>query len=256
MSFGAQSFYIRILTLVDDFGRFDGRVPVLHGQCFALRNDVTPQDTAGYRSELHEAGLIEVYVVEKKDYIQVSKWQERTRSEKSKFPDPPRNTESQESAAERSGTQGKDASLVLSHRPSSIAITSKPPPLPNGNREGGLSKGQRLSEIHDVAKTALSGTGLAEIKKRLNAIFKRPALKAFSHAEERALMEIPTDEDELVLIERYYALPHPAGEKDFRRTALHTLLENWNGEVDRARAALGEKKGAQPTKEEMEASWK
>ncbi len=107
VSFGAQSLYVRILTLVDDFGRYDARLAILHGECFALRNDVKPQQTAAFRSELIEAGLIDVYSVLGKEYLQVSKWQERSRSEKSKFPDP------QDSAAERSVPQEKDASLAI-----------------------------------------------------------------------------------------------------------------------------------------------
>lgn len=117
VSFEAQSFYIRILTLVDDFGRYDGRLPILHGQCFALRTDITPKKTAALRSELHEAYLIQVYESGAKEFIQVERWSERARSDKSKFPDPPlRNP------AESCDAQEKGASLAL-------AITSPPSPL-------------------------------------------------------------------------------------------------------------------------------
>jgi hypothetical protein len=119
-SFPAQSFYVRILTLVDDFGRYDGRIPVLHSHCFALRHDVTREDTDKFLTELVEHGLVRLYRVKDKNYIQVLKWNERTRSDKSKYPDPPvRQRKAQDSAGFRSGAQGKDASLVpvLSHRP-------------------------------------------------------------------------------------------------------------------------------------------
>lgn len=117
VSFEAQSFYIRIITLVDDFGRYDGRIPVLHGQCFALRNDIKPQRTAALRGELHESGLIDVYAVDGKDYLQVAKWSERARCEKSKFPDKPEFTEAQDSAADGSVPQEKDASLAITSSP-------------------------------------------------------------------------------------------------------------------------------------------
>lgn len=104
-SFEAQSMYIRILTLVDDFGRYDGRIPILHAHCFALRPDIKPQDSAGFRSELQTKGLLDVYTINGKEYIQVLRWQERARSERSKYPDP------QDSAAERSIRQEKDASI-------------------------------------------------------------------------------------------------------------------------------------------------
>jgi len=114
VSFPAQSLYIRLLTLVDDFGRYDGRLPILHAHCFALRSDVKPQQTAGMRDELSKSGLIFVYEFDGKEYIQFAKWTERTRSDKSKYPDPP-----QESAADGSISEQKVASLVPVHRSSS-----------------------------------------------------------------------------------------------------------------------------------------
>lgn len=127
VSFGAQSFYIRILTLVDDFGRYDGRVPILHGQCFALRDDVKPQHTAAFRSELQQAGLILVYEADGKEYLQITKWQERARGDRSKYPEFQR---SQESAAERSGTQEKDASLAIASSPSPSPAVKASRPKP------------------------------------------------------------------------------------------------------------------------------
>lgn len=86
VSWAAQSLYIRILTLVDDFGRYDARVRVLHGECFALRDDVTPQDTAAFRSELQQVGLITIYEVGGKEYLQITKWKEHARSRRSIYP--------------------------------------------------------------------------------------------------------------------------------------------------------------------------
>lgn len=95
-----QSFFIRLLTLVDDEGRYDARIPILHATCFALRDDVTRQQTAAARSALQTLGLIEVYTVDGKEYLQVAKWQERVRT-KSRFPAPP-DSKPQRSAAVRS----------------------------------------------------------------------------------------------------------------------------------------------------------
>lgn len=44
-------------------------------------------------------------------------------------------------------------------------------------------------------------------------------------------------EEDLAAIERYYREEIPK-DKDYRRRDLLTLLNNWNGEVDRARARL------------------
>ena len=117
VSFPAQGLYISLLTLVDDWGRYDGRAALIHGECFSLRSDIKPQRTAALLEELNNAGLIQLYQCEEgKDYLQICKWQERSRGLKSKFPDPP-----QDSAGFRIVPQEKDASLAFA-----IATTSSP----------------------------------------------------------------------------------------------------------------------------------
>jgi hypothetical protein len=128
VSFPAQSFYIRLLTLVDDWGRYDGRVPVLHGQCFALRSDIVPQETAALRSELHAAGLIEVYAVEGKEYVQITKWQERARGTNSRYPAPCDGTLSQE-VAENVATPQESAAERCEPLPNPASITPSPIPI-------------------------------------------------------------------------------------------------------------------------------
>ena len=129
ISFPAQSMYIRILTLVDDYGRYDGRIAILHAHCFALRSDITPQDSAAFVREMQESGLISLYSVDGKPFLQLSKWEERARGA-SKYPSPDEGEEldTQDSAAERSGTQPNPASLALSpsHRPSPSSIAYCP----------------------------------------------------------------------------------------------------------------------------------
>lgn len=120
-SWKAQSLYIRIMTLVDDYGRYDGRLPILHAHCFPLRNDIKPQETAALVDELSKEGLVELYKVDGKDYLQMLKWQERTRGN-SKYPDP-NDGQILRNPAESCAPQAKDASLAISHKPS---------PLPDG----------------------------------------------------------------------------------------------------------------------------
>lgn len=208
VSFEAQSLYIRIMTIVDDFGRCDARVPILHGQCFALRPDIKLQRTAALRSELHENGLIRIYIVNSKEFLQVLKWEERIRAAESKFPEPPIDTAEtqqlldipQHSAADRSIPQRKDASLA-----------STPSPSPYGN--GGHS----------------------ETELRLGRLFRRKDSTRWSPEELKTLRKLePIPEEELKAIETYYGAKMPET-SDYRRRDLKTLLNNWSGELDRAR---------------------
>ena len=97
LSWDAQSLFVRLLTLVDDYGRFDGRPSVLHGACFAVWNELHPdalvscEQTAALCCQLASKKLVEFYVSSEasgaKKVLQIVQWQERARSE-SKWPGP------------------------------------------------------------------------------------------------------------------------------------------------------------------------
>lgn len=71
-------------------------------------------------------------------------------------------------------------------------------------------------------------------KNRLGAIFNRKPAKPWQTDELAALKKIcPIDENELFLIERYYASERKK-EKNICRTTLLRLMKYWPGEVDRA----------------------
>jgi hypothetical protein len=72
---------------------------------------------------------------------------------------------------------------------------------------------------------------------RLGNLFNRRASTAWSAKEKKAFDAIcPIDENDLSMVERYYAAERKKGDKGIHRRDLKTLLNNWPGEVDRARA--------------------
>jgi hypothetical protein len=88
----AQSLYIRLLTLVDDYGRYEADPELLASEAFPYGD---PQGNCCHLSAivssvlgLMRGGLITTYQdSEGKIYLQVLRWKERIRTE-SKFPDP------------------------------------------------------------------------------------------------------------------------------------------------------------------------
>jgi len=71
--------------------------------------------------------------------------------------------------------------------------------------------------------------------KRLCRLYNRRETTRWSKKELDALKYIePVDEEDLRTIERYYGAKIPP-DKDYRRRDLQTLINNWNGEVDRAK---------------------
>src|SRR5678815_1551782 len=80
VSWKAQSLYIRILTVVDDYGRYDGRSAVIHGICLSIYNATHPeapvelQETDKMLQELASHKLVALYEAEGKIVVQLTQW--------------------------------------------------------------------------------------------------------------------------------------------------------------------------------------
>lgn len=82
-----QSFYIRILTLVDDYGRYDADPTILRSHAFPLREDIRTGKVLELMRELEASHLAHFYKVDGKCYVQLWNWQETPRAAKSRFPE-------------------------------------------------------------------------------------------------------------------------------------------------------------------------
>jgi hypothetical protein len=83
-------FYRRLMSVVDDFGRFDGRATVLRCRLYPLKIDtIREADITRWLAECEKAGLIALYEVDSKPYILFHKLGP-ARAKESKFPAPPK----------------------------------------------------------------------------------------------------------------------------------------------------------------------
>lgn len=84
--FDSQSLFVRLLTIVDDFGRCDGRTAVVSAMCFAVWNEINPEDRRNLQQverilqQLEKVQLIERYESLGKRVLQITQWQERIRT--------------------------------------------------------------------------------------------------------------------------------------------------------------------------------
>lgn len=88
LSWEAEIFYRRLMSVVDDHGIFDARATVLKGRLYALKPDVRATDITRWLTECETAGLIACYEAEGKPYVLFHKLG-KPRSEVSKYPSPP-----------------------------------------------------------------------------------------------------------------------------------------------------------------------
>jgi hypothetical protein len=89
LSWAAEVFYRRLMNAADDFGRYDGRPSILRATLYPLKLDrVSERDIETWLCQCEETGLVTVYTVEDKPYIEILKFDQRLRAKTSKWPPP------------------------------------------------------------------------------------------------------------------------------------------------------------------------
>ena len=93
LSCHAEVFYRRLMSVVDDFGRYFAKPSLLRAHCYPLQLDkVSDLDIVKLLAEVCNTKpdpLVAVYAVDGRDYLQMLKFRQQVRAKKSKFPDPP-----------------------------------------------------------------------------------------------------------------------------------------------------------------------
>ena len=85
----AELFYRKLMSVVDDYGRFDGRVKILKVSCYPMRvEDVSDEELSSWIAECCQVGLISRYEVDGKPYILIENFGQRLRIMRSKYPEP------------------------------------------------------------------------------------------------------------------------------------------------------------------------
>lgn len=89
LSPGAELFYRRLMSVVDDFGRFSAHPMLLRASCYPLKLDCMKEDTIKkHLAECVDAGLIVHYMVADKTYLELQDFRQQVRAKESKYPAP------------------------------------------------------------------------------------------------------------------------------------------------------------------------
>jgi hypothetical protein len=86
VSWLAQSFYVRLIPLVDDYGRYEAAPTLLRSHAFPLREDIRTGQVHDLCRELAGAQLAYFYKADGKEYLSLTEWTEKIRADKSKYP--------------------------------------------------------------------------------------------------------------------------------------------------------------------------
>lgn len=85
-----EVLFYRLIVNCDDFGRFDGRVPVVKNRLFPLKDNVTAKAVEGGINKLASVGLVRMYECDGKPYLCLPTWNDHqsVRAKRSKYPAP------------------------------------------------------------------------------------------------------------------------------------------------------------------------
>ena len=85
-----EVLFYRLIVNCDDFGRFDGRVPVVKNRLFPLKDNVTAKAVKDGINKLASIGLVRMYECDGKPYLCLPTWNDHqsVRAKRSKYPAP------------------------------------------------------------------------------------------------------------------------------------------------------------------------
>lgn len=89
LSPNAELFYRRLMSVVDDFGRFSANLTLLRASCYPLKLDGVKEDSISkHLAECVGARLVVLYTVEGKAFLELQDFRQQVRAKVSKFPAP------------------------------------------------------------------------------------------------------------------------------------------------------------------------
>lgn len=84
----AERFFTRLIMKVDDYGRYTANVKLLKSNLFPLRTDIRETDIPRWLAACEKSGLIALYSIASKDYLQINNFKQVLRQKIEKYPPP------------------------------------------------------------------------------------------------------------------------------------------------------------------------
>jgi hypothetical protein len=203
----ARLLFIGLFSCCDDVGRARASSRLLASRLYPYDDDAFKK-LPGWISELEKQGCIRLYQVDGEAYLDIPKWQNHQKIDKpsaSKLP-------SFDDVREDSRGLEKNS-------------------LGTGNREEEQGREAKEGIVYRELSPELEAFRL-----RVGAMVRRRPTTHWSTKEIKALKEVfafNTPEEDIVALEARYKSNDP-----YLRKELETLLNHWNGEIDKSRSTF------------------
>ena len=244
-----EVFYRRLMSVVDDYGRCEAHTALLRASMYPLKLDRVKEATAQrLLASVESAGLVRIYAVGPKKYLEILNFRQQTRSA-SRHPAPPGLDVDD---PKHCPTLAQQCLADDKQRSAAVHLGG----VGDGDEGGGASGGEggeRRGALKGKGHSLLPSQRPEPDRSRMlsiNRLMDRKAATRWSTKELKAFQEgelggLPEADwiDQFGPLEAYYAAPveelreyqGTRGNEDYRRRALLTLLNDWGGQVDKAR---------------------
>lgn len=133
LDWASEVFYRRLMSIVDDYGRYEANEKLLRSKCYPLQtDDVRVADISRWLAACQMAGMILVYRVDGKQYLEITKFGQQQRTA-SKYPSPDDACEPLIAIASKEKQVLSNAHLVVSVS-EGVSVTSSPVATGSGER--------------------------------------------------------------------------------------------------------------------------
>ena len=105
-----ERFFTRLIMKADDYGRYNANIKFLKSTLFPLKTDVREADITRWLTECEASGLVVLYQVAFKEYVQIENFKQVLRQKNEKYPGPEKK-DCYTSATHMTSTREASASL-------------------------------------------------------------------------------------------------------------------------------------------------
>lgn len=188
LGWAEEVFYRRLMSVVDDFGRYHANPKLIRAACYPLRLDkVSDADIGKWLTVCVEAGLVSVYPAKDgKRYLEVLDFRQQARAKESKFPARDEDLQS---------TCVADATQTPSKREASAPV------FVFGDVDEGVSRGKRAKPprktpipdnfgVSERVTAWAADKGYARLEDHLEAFRRKAKANGYAYADwDAAFME-------------------------------------------------------------------
>jgi len=182
LNWAEEVFYRRLMSVVDDFGRYYARPALLLAACYPLLlKKVSDSDIEKWLSACENAALVRVYPAEDgKRYLQLLDFKQQVRAAASKFPPMPSGCVADAQQPPASAHLGVSVSGVVSEDVCGTVADAPPPPAAKKKKATQLPAEFCVS---DRVTAWAAEHGFGQLDEHLEAFKLKAAAKAYTYTD-------------------------------------------------------------------------